>query len=264
LIAGITAANQSSEADTITLAPGKTFTLKQVNNTSSNGYGSNGLPSITAAGGSLTIVGNGDIIERSTGRQTPAFRVFEVQAGAALSLQNLTLQGGSAGVGGAVYSLGTLTMTGVTVQKNTANVGGGIYSNGSLLVQDCVIQNNQAVGADGNDGFKVNTDPWGGHGNGGGEYFPPTAGGWGVGGGVYVAGGTAQLLGTTVTHNSAKGGQGGQGKYGQPNAPDGFGVGGGLYIGSSATVVLDVFTLAHVVDNTADFDADIYGTFTVS
>jgi hypothetical protein len=81
---------------------------------------------------------------------------------------------------------------------------------------------------------------------------------------VYVAGGTAELLGTTVTRNTAKGGLGGQGKYGLPNAPDGFGQGGGLYIASYAAVVLDAFTATHVTANTADLDPDIYGIVTIS
>lgn len=159
LIGAIDSANLSAEADTITLAPDKTFTLKEVNT-------GNGLPVIAASGDALTVIGNGDTIERSTGRKTPAFRLFEAQAGASLTLQNLTLQGGSDPIGGAVLNLGTLTMIGVTVQKNTAHVGGGIYSNGSLFLQDCVIQDNQAVGADGEDGYRyrIPEDPFHPHG----------------------------------------------------------------------------------------------------
>src|SRR5262245_19978555 len=58
----ITAANQTREADTITLAAGTTFTLTEVNNTAD---GPTGLPLIVA-GEDLTIVGSGDVIERST------------------------------------------------------------------------------------------------------------------------------------------------------------------------------------------------------
>src|SRR5262245_43839032 len=90
LIAGITAANLSPEADIITLAPGKTFTLTAVDNTDL--FGATGLPVIAAEGGSLTIVGNGDVIERSTAKDTPAFRLLSVAAGASLTLQDLTLQ----------------------------------------------------------------------------------------------------------------------------------------------------------------------------
>jgi predicted outer membrane repeat protein len=258
LIARIDAANLSAEADTITLAPGKIFTLTAVNNTS-YGYWANGLPVIAAAGGGLTIVGNGDAIERSTNGKTPDFRLFDVQAGASLTLEDLTLQGGSNSVGGAIYNRGTLTMNGVTVQKNIAANGGAIYSSGSLRLQDCLIQDNQAVGSDGSDGARALWSKRDGY-----FYFPPSPGGWGLGGGVYVAGGTAELLGTTVTRNTAKGGLGGQGKYGLPNAPDGFGQGGGLYIASYAAVVLDAFTATHVTANTADLDPDIYGIVTIS
>src|SRR5262245_3428042 len=168
LIAGITAANQSPEADTITLVPGKVFTLTEVNNTD---QGATGLPVIAAAGGGLTIVGNGDVIERSTAKGTPAFRLLNVAAGASLTLQNLTLQGGYAMggtyvgwlgtyavAGAAVYNAGSVRLTGVTVQNNTAQggdgvypmaagghaAGGGIYSSGTLLVENSTIRNNLA------------------------------------------------------------------------------------------------------------------------
>src|SRR5262245_44372549 len=93
LIGAITAATQSAEADTITLAPGKTFTLTAVNNT---GYGATGLPVIAAEGGGLTIIGNGDVIERSTAKGIPRFSLLRVASGASLTLQDLTLQGGHA------------------------------------------------------------------------------------------------------------------------------------------------------------------------
>src|SRR5262245_36637261 len=160
LIGAITGANQSAEADTITLAPGKTFSLTAVNNYDAYNFPNTGLPVIAAEGGSLTIVGNGDVIERSTATGTPAFRLFTVATGASLWLQDLTLQGGSASAGGAIYNLGTLTMSGVTVQNNIAKgardaTGGGIYSDGSLMMQDCLIQNNQALGGDGSPAFKI-------------------------------------------------------------------------------------------------------------
>src|SRR5262249_26210043 len=171
LIADINGANLTAEADTITLAPGKTFTLTAVNN------GTTGLPSVAASGGPLTIVGNGDVIERSTTKKTPAFRLIEVAAGASLTLENLTLQGGyliggsyddfygvGAAQGAAVYNAGSLAMTGGTVQNNTAYggdggwmggfaEGGGIYSRGALTVQGGTIRNNLAVGGQGGEGL---------------------------------------------------------------------------------------------------------------
>ncbi len=79
LIAAIEQANATSVEDTITLAPSQTFTLTKA-------------ISGVAANTSLIIVGNGDIIERS--KQThSAFRLFDVAAGASLTLTNLTLRG---------------------------------------------------------------------------------------------------------------------------------------------------------------------------
>ena len=65
----------------------------------------------------LTIKGNGDTIARSTASGTPAFRLFDVAAGASLTLTNLTLAkgclvGGPAGcLGGGIYTSGSLTLT---------------------------------------------------------------------------------------------------------------------------------------------------------
>ena len=53
----------------------------------------NGLP-VIAAKDNLTIVGNGDTIERSTAVGTPLFRLLDVASGGSLTLENLTLQGG--------------------------------------------------------------------------------------------------------------------------------------------------------------------------
>src|SRR5262249_55941963 len=95
LIDSINAANATAEADTIALAAGTTFTLTSVDNTTD---GPTGLPLILA-GEDLTVVGSGDVIERSTAAGTPAFRLFDVATGGSLTLQNLTLQGGLAAAG---------------------------------------------------------------------------------------------------------------------------------------------------------------------
>src|SRR5215207_2654293 len=102
LVQHIDDANALPGPDTITLAPGATFSLTAVNNTT---HGPTGLPVVTDGDG-LTIVGNGATIERGTAAGTAAFRLFDVAAGAALALHGVTLQGGAAGSGGAVYSLG--------------------------------------------------------------------------------------------------------------------------------------------------------------
>src|SRR5262249_7429576 len=104
LIGAVTAANLSAAADTITLAP-----RTAVNNPDDTG--ATGLPVIAASGGSLTIVGNGDVIERTRNNGTPAFRLLKVDFGASLTLQDLTLQGGRTTIwGGAIYNVGSLTL----------------------------------------------------------------------------------------------------------------------------------------------------------
>jgi hypothetical protein len=242
LISDINAANAAGGTNSIALtAPTSSpYMLTAVDNTTD---GPTGLP-VIAKKVTLTIVGNGDTIERSAASGTPKFRLFDLAGGAALTLENLTLQNGlafgsgSASEGGAIYSQGTLILSAVTAQENVAQgsdgalvtqfkkstpgndaKGGGIWSSGSLTAENgALIQNNQAIGGEG-------VIPPGGCSGCG---VVPSNGGSGWGGGLYVAGGTASLSGITVSHNSALGGQG---------APSGNAYGGGLYV-DPATVTL--------------------------
>jgi hypothetical protein len=271
LIADINAANAAGGSNTITLVAGTTFTLTAVNNTTD---GPTGLP-VIAANDNLTILGNGDTIERKASGSTPAFRLLDVAAGATLTLENLMLQGGLAfggqglasSEGGAIYNQGALTLTGVTVQNNTAQgldgskggaggsaAGGGIYSGGgSLTLEGCTLQNNQALGGQGGQGFQTRDYFGDRH-----DRYPGGNGGDGLGGGLYVAAGTASLHNSTVTGNKALGGQGGGG-----GASAGLGEGGGVFIAPAASVCLDAFTQANVKKNTASTTGDdIFGTFT--
>jgi hypothetical protein len=255
LIDAINQANLLGGDNKITLAAGKTFTLTAVNNSADGG---NGLP-VVAEGDNLSIVGQGATIERSTAKGTPAFRLFDVAAGATLTLTDLTLQGGLAySSGGAIYSQGGLSLNGVTVQNNVARgypprfvfdspdaaQGGGIWSSGALTLESTTIQNNLALGLDGAD-YPANVG-----GSGGSAY----------GGGVYVAGGTALLDGVTLSGNTAQGGNGGNGGvYQVSNGRGGFfyfplaggsggwGDGGGLFAAAGTVTLLDT----SVTSNTA-------------
>lgn len=208
LIADIDSANASGDSDTITLAPGARFSLTSQNNVAT---GANGLP-VIATGETLTIIGNGDVIERTGSR----FRLLEVAAGADLTLLNLTMQGGSADLnyggssqGGAIYNAGTLTLNNVIVQNNSAwssgtyggdAAGGGIYSNGVLSMSNCTVANNSALGGQGRSGQQ---------GYYGGSFGGP--GGNAFGGGVCVEAGTVSMDNCTITGNTAQGGDGGNG-----------------------------------------------------
>jgi hypothetical protein len=242
LIADMHAANQTPEADTITLVPGATYTLTDdyAPNTAGGNFtnGRTGTPNVT---GTLTVIGNGATIERGTSD----LRLLHVAVGGALTLQNLTLQGGLARwEGGAVRNLGTLTMTGVTVQNNTAGFsdsasGGGVYSAGSLTMTGCTVLNNRAVGGGGGNAYL----DWGG-------VRPGSAGGEARGGGVCVgdaydlaSGVIVRPTATTITGcsirgNTAQGGDGGQAYSNMKNGGNGgAGYGGGLYAAGGSLII---------------------------
>jgi hypothetical protein len=121
--------------DVITLTPG-TYTLTAVNN-STGGTGNNGLPAIVdvAAGGMLTINGNGATIARSQLGSTPEFRLFEVLPGANLTLNSLTLGVGklTSGAGGAIMNQGTTLLSYVRLVNNSAVGGGAVLNDGGTL-----------------------------------------------------------------------------------------------------------------------------------
>jgi hypothetical protein len=324
LIAGINAANTAGGANTITLtAPTTSPYLFTASNNGTNG--GNFLP-VIAANDTLTIVGNGDTMQ-PTGKQMSA-RFFNVTAGASLTLQNLTLKGGSllsGGLyeGGAIFNQGALTLSGVTVQSNEVKplfnlrsaMGGGIWSNGSLTLENgTLVQDNTAFGSSGENSFDAfggavyiaggsasisdttftgNTAE-GGVGAGGPDasgfagalyvaagqvvmntstvnnnfIYSPGAGYATYGGGMYVAGGAVTLSNDAVQSNSAIFGGGLYVTGGTMTLSNdtvesnsASSAGGGIYVASLATVYIDPFTLAHVINNTAAVDPNIDGTY---
>jgi hypothetical protein len=117
LRAAITAANAAG-GGTINLAAGCTYALTSADN------GENGLPVVTTR---IGVNGNGATI---AGNNT-SFRIWEVDGPAGnLSLQNVTITGGSADIGGGIENAGgTVTLNHSQVTGNTATqAGGGIAS----------------------------------------------------------------------------------------------------------------------------------------
>jgi hypothetical protein len=264
LINDITAANKQGGTNTITLTAPTTspYVLTAVDNTTD---GPTGLPVIPSGGNKvgadiLTIVGDGDTIDRSTASGTPDFRLFDVASGASLTLESLSLQNGlafgsgSSAEGGALYNQGTLVLNAVTVESNSAHgiagangtkknpvghpgsdaSGGGIWSSGTLTLENgTLVQNNSAVGGNGGNAYP---EPGGMGGNGGNA----------SGGGVDIAGGTANLAHVTLPGNLVVGGNGGVGLNafggGRFNAGyPGNAFGGGLYVaGGSVTLSDDI------------------------
>jgi hypothetical protein len=247
LIADINAANKAGGTNTIALtAPTSSpYVLTAVDNSTD---GATGLP-VIARKDALTIIGNGDTIERSTASGAPAFRLFDVASGASLTLQNLTLQNGlafgsgTASEGGAIYNQGTLVLSGVTVQGNTARgsdgvnshagndaSGGGVWSGGALTAQSgTLVQNNQAIGGAGASNTKD---------------LLTSVGGNAFGGGIFAAGGMATLTGVVVDNNVAQGGEGGSrfGQDGLAYSHGGSAFGGGLSV-AAGTVNLSSSTV---------------------
>lgn len=162
----IIAANTNGEDDVIELAPNGTYTLTTADNYFN---GSNGLPRIETDGGrTLRIEGAGAAIQRSSADGTPQFRILYASTGAnvtalALTIANGNLRnaGGSTKVGGGIYNdHGTLTVENGTLTGNSADIGGGIFSNGEhgiaiLTLSNCALVNNSADVAGGiaNDGI---------------------------------------------------------------------------------------------------------------
>jgi len=154
LIADINAANLAGGSNTIALVGGKSFTLTAVDNATD---GPTGLP-VIAANDNLTIAGNGDTIARSTDAGTPAFRLFDVASGAALTLKDLTIADGLANQGGGIANAGNLTLSNSNLFGNQAVGGlggGGIFneSNASLTLKSSVLLGNQATSAAAGDVF---------------------------------------------------------------------------------------------------------------
>jgi hypothetical protein len=263
LISDINTANMAGGSNTITLTAATTlpYVLLRVDNSTN---GANGLPVITSKD-TLTIVGNGDTIERSSASGTPDFRLFDVAKGGSLTLENLTLQNGvafgsgSAAEGGAIYNLGTLDLSGATVAGNSAlglignggahstngqdAAGGGIWSNGTLTLElGTLVNGNSARGGDG----QGPSTTFGLHGG--------TNGGNASGGGLYVAGGTVTLTSTTLSSNTATGGYGNG--YGENQSGTGFG--GGLYV-AGGTVTLSTDTVTNNTASAGGFPGNGYG-----
>jgi hypothetical protein len=129
------------------------------------------------------------------------WRVFEVTAGASVTIAGLTIQNGRApdaadpnAGGGGILNAGTLTLIGCTLRNNTAHVGGAISNTGVLVVDSCLIASNSAVNGGGIDNTGTlrlsGTTVTGNHASS-------------RGGGIYNAGNATGANYTSVTHNTA-------------------------------------------------------------
>jgi hypothetical protein len=103
-----------------------------------NYYGRTGLPRITSE---ITISGNGGKIAAKWG-----FRLFAVASSGDLTLDNVTLNGGSERYGGAIFNYGSVTLTDSKISNSRAHLGGAIF-NGSaadLTIYNSTLTSNYA------------------------------------------------------------------------------------------------------------------------
>jgi hypothetical protein len=106
--------------------------------------------------GDVTLVGLG--VGRSEIAAVGAQRLFNVTASARLTLLGVTLSGDEYldGIGGLVFSDGTLTIEDALLQGGDANDGGAIFSTGTLTVRRTTFSNNRALAGGGSGGALFN------------------------------------------------------------------------------------------------------------
>ena len=225
---------------------------------------------VSAAGGTVnlaaatytlanTVAINKDVTVRGTGAGTTtvsgnnAVRVFNIGSGTVtldgMSIVNGRVNGqGGSGLGGGIYSYGTLTVSNSTLSGNFAGVGGGgiFNDNGTLIVSNSNLSGNSVPFG----GSNNNAQPGGGIYNyAGGTLTVSNSNLSGnsalFGGGIFNnAGGTLMVSNSTLSGNSAVGG-GGIYSLGTSTVSNstlsgnssGGGAGGGIYSGSGTLTV---------------------------
>lgn len=164
LHAVVDVANNNGQSDTIILEEQCEYDIS-----------SGGTLDILPDGGSSLTIENDQGVSRITG-DTGGARVFMVQSGANLTLNNVHVLRGAAGSGngGAIFNDGTLTLNNTNLYNNAAgNFGGAIYNTGTLI-----LMNNSGIGTS----------------------FAGVAGG-----GIYNAGGTVRITDAVMSENGSAG-----------------------------------------------------------
>jgi hypothetical protein len=138
---------------------------------------------------SLTINGSGAnlltvVRGRAPGQPFFHFRIFDIIAGATVTISGLTIVNGNPltnDFGGGIFNFGTLTVVNCTVSGNstsgTSDEGGGIYNGGTAFITNSIISGNFTAA-------------------------------FGEGGGIYSDGITMNITNSTISGNSAKAGSG--------------------------------------------------------
>ena len=225
LVSAIQSANSTPGNDEIDLASGGDYQFTTANDST---VGPTALPAVT---GTLLIVGNGSTIER-TG--STAMRLLYVESTGTLIIENLTLQGGlaqggnggdqggggAAGLGGAIWNDGALTLVNSTLANNQAQGGAG---GGAIFGDSVGVPANSGGGGGGIGGN--GTDGSGYPGNA--AVFTTGASGGGPNGAAGGAGGMTGSVGSTGGEGGGGGGGGEATVTGGAGGVGGLGGGGG-------------------------------------
>ncbi|UTC51265.1 leucine-rich repeat protein [Treponema sp. OMZ 855] len=152
---------------------------------------------LTIKGESETSIGILDANKNTGGK--PKHRIFKVEIGKTLTIQNLTLTGGiadgtgEAGTGGAIYAKGaTVNINGCTLKGNEAKSGGAICAEKDGSTPSNVTISGGTIGGTGADANKATG----------------TDSDNGFGGAVFIKGSTVNINGCTLEGNKAKNGGG--------------------------------------------------------
>ncbi len=186
---------------------------------------------------SLTINGPGAnlltvVRGRAQGLPFFHFRIFDIIAGATVTISGLTIANGNSltnDFGGGIFNFGTLTVVNCTVSGNstsgTTDKGGGIYNGGTAFITNSIISGNFTDAASGSGGgiysdgitMTITNSTISGNSAEAGNGIFNTSGGMaiinstvsgnsssnGVGGGIYnFTGGTMDIVNSTVSGNS--------------------------------------------------------------
>lgn len=201
LAQAINCANQTPGFDEIILRDGITATFAADWNSSGTA-----TPSITDDLRVIALTAQGATgmatVERDTS-SSEAFRLFHIAQDAAVTLTNLTIQGGRTFIRGAgITNEGALAIVNSIIRNNVADAanGGGVWSRGDLKIDNSTIRDNQARfagGVHGDDGTVLIGDT---------VIIDNVAvgDGLGSGGGLGFTLGTATIANSIITGNSAE------------------------------------------------------------
>ncbi len=143
--------------------------------------------------GDATITGPGASLLSISGNN--ASGVFQIAAGANVSVSGLAIKHGNAlSGGGGFYNQGTLTITDSTISESTAYSGGGVLNKGTLTITGSTISGNPAAYGGGiyNNGTVTITNS------------TISANSALYGGGVDSTAGTTSIINSTISGNSAQ------------------------------------------------------------